>query len=202
MSLPERNIEELWSIYNNLLKHVKDDNIQSLIDSQGQRILECTYSQKISDPFCGIGGLVEYSIKLAKTAKTLVQTLNYNITAGSIIKCSLLSEIGRIGSIEQDRLKISDSDWHKEKLGQYYNWNEDCDKYSINHMTLFYMNLHNIKFTWGEYQSLILLNPGSSKDLDFYGNYKSDLSTVLCMSKEVVLRKEKNILNGTYTIPF
>ena len=202
MSLPERNIENLWKNYTNLLSILQDERVDKLIEDQGQRIIECTYSQKITEPFCGIGGLVDYSLKLAKTAKTLVQTLDYNITAHSIIKCSLLGEIGRIGTLSQDRLTISDSAWHKEKLGQYYNWNENCEKYSINHMTLFYMNHYNIRFNWNELQTLILLHSGSSEVDNFYSQHKSDTATMLKISKELVLKKEKSAIEGTDSIPF
>ena len=194
MSLPDRNVEELWNLYSNLLLSTNKsnaDSIQKLLDQQGQRIIECTYTQKISEPFCGIGGLVEYSIKLARTAKKLVETFQYNVSTADVIRCALLSEIGRIGNLSHDRLKISDSEWHKEKLGQYYNWNDECDKYSVNHMSLFYMSHYNIGFTWEEYQSLILLNAENSDVSNFYGNFKSDISTILLISKEIVLKKRK-----------
>ena len=202
MSLPERDIESLWKKYTNLLSILEDQNVSNLIDMQGQRIIECTYSQKISEPFCGIGGLVDYSLKLAKTAKDITQVSQYSINAQSIIKCALLGEIGRIGNLHHDRLEISDSEWHKEKLGQYYNWNERCDKYSINHMTLFYMNYYNIGFTWEEYQALILLQSDNSSTSEFYGNFKSDIATILEISKQLVLRKEKKVIDGTDCIPF
>ena len=202
MSLPERNIENLWKNYTNLLSILQDENVDKLIEEQGQRIIECTYSQKITEHFCGIGGLVDYSLKLAKTAKTLVQTLDYNITANSIIKCALLGEIGRIGTLSQDRLTISDSEWHKEKLGQYYNWNENCEKYSINHMTLFYMNHYSIRFNWDELQTLILLHSGSSEIDNFYRHNKSDITTILKISKDLVLKKEMSVIEGTDSVPF
>lgn len=205
MSLPERNIEELWGLYSNLLLSTSESNkeeIQELLDQQGQRIIECTYSQKISEPFCGIGGLVEYAVKLAKTSKKLAETFQYNVSPSSVIKCALLSEVGRIGNFNYDRLTISTSDWHKEKLGQYYNWNDDCDKYAINHMTLFYMSRYNIGFTWEEYQSLILLNSVDYDMSNFYGHYKSNIASILLMAKEIVLKKEKEKIDGTHTIPF
>ena len=205
MSLPERNIEDLWNLYSNLLLSTNksnSENIQKLLDNQGQRIIECTYTQKISEPFCGIGGLVEYSIKLARTAKKIAETFQYNVSHAAVIKCALLSEIGRIGNLSQDRLKISDSEWHKEKLGQYYNWNDKCEKYSINHMTLFYMSHYDIRFTWEEYQSLILLNAENSDVSNFYGSFKSDIATILLISKEIILKKEKQKIDGTHSIPF
>ena len=87
--LIERDIESLWNKYENLLKMLSDEGVNNLLEEQGQRIIECTYNQKISDPYCGVGGLVAYSLDLAKNAKALSQTLKYNVTTHSIIKSDL-----------------------------------------------------------------------------------------------------------------
>ena len=66
-----RDVEKLWNKYEGLLGYLKSDNITKLLDMHGQRIAECSYSQKTSEVFCGIGGILEYSLELAKTAKII-----------------------------------------------------------------------------------------------------------------------------------
>ena len=200
--LIDRDIESLWSKYENLLKMLSDEGVNNLLEEQGQRIIECTYNQKISEPYCGVGGLVAYSLDLAKNAKALSQTLKYNVTTHSIIKCSLLSEIGRIGLQNIDRLLVSDSEWHKEKLGQYFEWNNHCPKYNVYHMSLWYIQKYNINLSWDEWQTIMLMTGLGTEDSKFYGNHKSNLSLLLSVSKEIVLKKEKDIIDGVDVIPF
>jgi hypothetical protein len=200
--LVERDIAGLWNKYENLLKMLSDEGIEKLLEEQGQRIIECTYNQKITEPYCGVGGLVAYSLDLAKNSKALSQTLKYNISTHSIIKCSLLSEVGRIGLQNIDRLLVSDSEWHKEKLGQYFEWNSDCPKYNVYHMSLWYIQKYNIFLTWDEWQAIVLMTSLGSEDSNFYGSHKSNLSLLLSVSKEIALKKEKDIIDGVDVIPF
>ncbi len=198
----ERDIESLWSKYENLLKKLEDDNINTLLEEQGQRIIEASYSQRIKEPFCGIGGLVEYSLELAKTSSAITKALNYDLNKASLIKCSLLLVLGRIGTFNLDRFILTTSDWHKEKLGQYYDWNEDCPKYQVNDMTLFLLQRYNISLSWEEWQTLSLVKDMSSEDNKFYNLHKSRLTLVLQLAHEAVMKDEKDKIDGVYTVPF
>ena len=200
--LIERDIESLWNKYEKLLSILDDEGVNKLIEDHGQRIIECSYSQKISEPYCGIGGLVAYSLDLAKNAKVLSQTLKYDISAHAIIKCALLSEVGRIGTEHLGRFILSNSDWHKEKLGQYFDWNESCPKYNVYHMSLWYIQKYKISLSWDEWQTIMLMTSQSSEDSKFYGNHKSNLSLLLSISKDIVLKKEKDVIDGVDRIPF
>ena len=136
----ERDVKSLWEKYSNLLEKLKDENVNNLVDSLGQRILIGSYSQREKEPYCGIGGLVEYSLEIAKTASNMNNILEYNLNKASIIKCSLLSIVGKVGTLEEDRFSETTSEWHKEKLGQYYDWNESCPKYQTEDMTFFILH--------------------------------------------------------------
>ena len=57
----QRDIETLWSKYEGLLHKLQNENINNLLESQGQRIIMGTYSQREKEQFCGIGGLVQCS---------------------------------------------------------------------------------------------------------------------------------------------
>ena len=200
--LIERDVESLWKKYNKLLAVLQSEGVDKLLEEQGQRIIECSYSQKTSEPYCGIGGLVAYSLDLAKNAKKLSQALNYEISSYSIIRCSLLSEIGRIGTQYTNRFKLSDSDWHKEKLGLYFDWNENCENYNIYHMSLWYIQRYGIDLSWHEWQTIVLMSGSNSEDSKFYGMHKSKLSMILSMSKELVLKNEKDTIDGVDAVPF
>ena len=198
----ERDVETLWEKYSSLLKRLKSKNVDNLIDSMDQRILTSSFSQREKEPFCGIGGNVDYALELAKKAGALNKALNYNESKASIIKCCLLSILGRVGTLTTDRFIDTTSEWHKEKLGQYYDWNEDCPKYQINDMTLFMLQSYNINLNWEEWNAISLLKDMTSEDSKFYSAHKSRLALILQLSHETVIKDEKDKIEGKYITPF
>jgi len=198
----ERDIENLWNKYENLLKKIDSDGVEKLLSNFGQRIIESSYSQRDKEVFCGIGGNVEYALTLAKNANAICKALNYDLNTTSIIKCALLSILGRVGTEFENRYKETESEWHKEKLGQYYDWNDSCPKYSINHMTLYLLQRYEIYLSWEEFEALSLLKDMSSEDNKFYGIHKSRLSIVLNLANEATIKDELDKIKGLYTSPF
>ncbi len=200
--MESRNIEELWNKYENLLKRLSDDRINKLLDDLGQRIAECSINQRKDEPYCGYGGLLAYSLELAKNARAIASALNYDTYPASIIKVSLLSGLGYIGTLHANRFIECKSNWHIEKLGQYFDWNPECVRYSINHMTLFYINHYKIQLSWEEWITMTLLHANSDNDLKFYDFHKPRLATLMLISKEATIKKEKDLIDGTFSIPF
>jgi len=198
----ERDVETLWEKYSNLLKRLENQNVDNLINSMDQRILMSSFSQREKEPFCGIGGNVEYALELAKKASALNKALNYDLNKASIIKCSLLSILGRVGTLTRNRYIDTTSEWHKEKLGQYYDWNEDCPKYQINDMTLFILQNYNVHLSWDEWNAISLIKDMTSEDNKFYNMHKSRLALVLQLAHETVMKDEKDKIDGEYTVPF
>lgn len=198
----ERDVEALWTKYSNLLEKLKDENVDKLVDTFGQRILTGSFSQRDKEPFCGIGGLVEYALELAKKANSLNKALEYDLSKAVIIKCSLLSILGRVGTLTRNRYIDTTSEWHKEKLGQYYDWNDDCPKYQVNDMTLFLLQFHNIGLTWDEWNAISLLKDMTSEDNKFYSASKSRIALTLQLAHEAVMKDEKDKIGGVYTVPF
>lgn len=198
----ERDIETLWSKYEMLLSKLEDESINNLIEKEGERILMTSYSQREKEPFCGIGGIVEYALELAKVANKISDALNYGIYKKTIIRCALLSVLGRVGTISQNRFKDTESEWHRDKLGQYFDWNEDCPKYQINDMTLYLLQHYDVKLSWEEWNAIMLLRDSSSEESKFYGGHKSRLATVLTLAHEAVIKDELDKIAGIYTVPF
>ena len=200
--IKDREIESIWNKYTNMVTLTKDENFISFINRQDQRIVECSYSQRDKEPFCGPGGLVEYSLELLKNAKNISTAIGYEIPTTKMIKACLLSDIGRIGNETEDRFVICQSDWHKEKLGQYYDWNENCEKYNVQDMSLYHAQSNNIRLSWEEWQAIFLSKDFISEDNKFYGPHRHRLSVLLNLAKQVTLKNELDNINGVFTIPF
>jgi len=198
----ERNIEEIWGKYENFLKQFNNENINRMLEDKGQRIITTSMTQRDKEPFCGIGGIVDYSLELARAANKLNKVYEFNISNASIIKCALLSVIGRIGTLDVDRLVNKDSDWHKEKLGQYYEWNEKCPKYRTQDMTLWYIQHYNIPLTWEEWSAIKLVSESNTEITSFYSQDRSNIMLIMQMAHDVVIKIEKDKISGFYVTPF
>jgi len=198
----QRDIESLWNKYEGLLKKLESEGIDKLLEEHGQRLLESSYSLKESEPFCGIGGNIEYALKLTKTAMSISKLMNYDLNNLDIMKCALLSVLGRIGTDHCNRLNESKSEWHIEKLGQYYEWNENCPKYNTNHMTLYFLQRYNVYLTWDQMQSILLYNTENSEDNKFYNIHKSRMTIVLQTAHDLTIKDEIDQIKESYTVPF
>lgn len=200
--LPSRDIESLWNLYENITNKLDDKNIKIIVEELGQRIAEQSMSQRTNEPFCGIGGLLEYSLELAKTAKKLNEALDLKLNNLKIMKLALLSEIGRIGDHTNSRFVETTSDWHKEKLGQYYDWNEACPKFKVRDMSLWILQRYNVQLTWDEWLTLNHLGDIEGNDKSFYTKEKSPLSMCLLMAQDIVYTKENERIKREKVLPF
>lgn len=198
----ERDIENLWAKYEKFLGMLQDKGVNNLLEAQGQRIAECSFSQREKEPFCGMGGILEYSLELLKNAKKLNESLGYQQVPRDLISATLLSPIGYIGTINLDRYVLTTSEWHKEKLGQYFDWNEACPKYKIQDMTLWFLQKYNITLDWNVWQAISLLNNIKSEENKFYGSHKDRLALLVSLAHEVTLKNEFDKLKDNYTTPF
>ncbi len=200
--IKERDIENLWGKYEKFVKMTDNENFISFVDNFGQRIVECSFSQRDKEPFCGVAGLVEYSLELLKNAKNIATAIGYEFTTQSLVKTCFLTELGRIGTFHEDRLVVCTSDWHKEKLGQYYDWNEECEKYNIQDMSLFHAQRERINLSWEEWQAIHLSRDFTSDENRFYSGHRNRLSIIINLAKQVTLKNEFDKIKGIYTVPF
>lgn len=198
----ERDIEKLWGKFEKMIHHVEDDSLNKLIEEQGQRIVECSYSQRDKEPFCGVAGLVDYSLNLLINMRKLNEALGYQQSPTSIIKVALTCDLGRIGDINSNRFVITTSDWHKEKLGQYYDWNESCPKFNVQDMSLWFLQHYNVKLDWNEWQAILLSKDYMSEDNKFYSTHRDRLAVLTNIAKQVTLKNEIDKINGVYTVSF
>ena len=103
------------------------------------------------------------------------------------MKVSLLHEIGRIGDLDHDLYVAQDSDWHREKLGQHFKYNDNCPKMSISHRTLWLCSYLNIDLTQDEYLSIVTSQGLHLPENQFYGNLNNPIISGLQASRGIVL---------------
>ena len=179
-------IEENWKKYEKILGRLSDDSITSLIESLGERLAICPIGRSKSEPGSYPGRLVEHNLKVASTMRKLNESLGFNLPMQSILKVSLLHDIGRVGDENLDLLVEQDSDWHREKLGQNYKFNEDLPKMSISHRTLYLLQASGVQLTREEWIAIQISGGSHFEENRFYVGSEPSLAILLQKSKSLV----------------
>lgn len=186
-------IEFLWKKYEKYCHKLDDENINKMIEELGERLIFSSYNLKSNEPYCGEGSLLEFCIDYCEEIKNISKLFEYNqVDTKSMLFAGLFSDIGRIGTETCPRLVKQTSSWHKEKLYQEYAWNEECDKYSVTHMSLYYLHKYNIKMSWEQFLSIQLSQGMHLDENKFYINHNPDLAIYMQMAREsLFLKKNK-----------
>jgi len=180
------NIEKIksnWETYEKLLGRLADHNINKMIEVLGERILMCPESRISDQPGAYPGGLVEHALSVASTMRKLNDSLKMDVSISSIIKASLLHEIGKIGDEENDLFLIQDSDWHRNNLNQNYKYNDDISKMSISHRTLYLLQKFSINLTREEWVAIQISSGSHFEENRFYAGSETTLGILLQKSK-------------------
>lgn len=183
------NIKSNWDKYESLLNKLSDPSIEKMVEAIGERLLMCPASMKNDQYGCYPGGLVEHSLDVALTMRKINEAMNMNIQSSSILKVALLHEIGKIGDENLDYFVEQDSDWHVEKLGQHYKYNEKIDKMSISHRTLYLLQKFHIELTREEWIAIKISGGSHFEENRFYVGSETDLGILLQKSKTLAIHR-------------
>ena len=185
------NIKSNWGTYSSLCKRLEDDNIDKMINFLDNRIVTCPASLNQSSYGAYEGGLVEHALEVAKSMKIINESMNLGVKTDSILKVSLFHEIGKVGDLEIPLLINQDSDWHREKLGQMYKYNENIQKSSISHRSLYLLQSFNINLSQDEWIAIQLSQGSHFEENRFYVGSEPTLAILLQNSKSIVIHKSR-----------
>ena len=157
-------IKKNWATYKTILSRLEDDNINTLLESLGERICIAPANSNNKQYGCYPGGIVVTSTKLAKAMQALNEFHGNPVDIKSVYKIGLLHDVGRLGTIEADWLLPQDSDWHREKLGNEFKVNFDLPKLTHLQRTLFLLNHFQVKLTEEEFFALVSLDERTAKN--------------------------------------
>ena len=185
-------IESNWKTFENLCKKLSDENIDKMLDSLGERIVMTPASPKKDQVGCYPGGLVQHSLDVALTMKSLNEALGFNLPTTSLLKVGLLHDLGKVGSEDTPYFIDQDSDWHKEKLGQHYKFNENLNKMSVSHRTLCLLQSFGVTLTTDEWIAIQLAQGSHFEENRFYVGHEPTLAHVLQQAKSCVIHRNRH----------
>jgi hypothetical protein len=178
-----------WETYEKLCKRLSDHSLNSLLEFLGERLVMCPASPRLDQGGAYPGGLVEHSIAVTACMRTINQAHDLEIPVTSLLKVGLLHDIGKVGGLELDLFVEQDSDWHREKLGQMYKYNEDLPKMSTSHRTLFLLQHFGVSLSSDEWLSIQLAQGGHFEENRFYVGSEPTLALILQQAKQMTLHK-------------
>tara|TARA_B100000700_G_C14806566_1_gene743132 strand:- start:20 stop:595 length:576 start_codon:yes stop_codon:yes gene_type:complete len=187
MNIDTNKIEANWKTYEKLCKRLGDANLDTLVETIGERLVMCPASPRLDQYNCEPGGLIQHLLDTTLTMKKLNKSLCMNLSMTSILKVGLLHDIGKVGDKDNDYFITQDSDWHREKLGQHYKYNENLQKMSITHRTLFLLQMFGVSLSEEEWIAIQISSGSHFEENRFYVGSEPSLAMLLQHSKSIAI---------------
>ena len=172
--------------YQDVLKKViGSEPAKDLCETLGERLLMCP--RGLTEEAGGNPGeLVAFSLEVASAAKNLASVFG---NTKSLVKVALLHEIGKVGGLtpEEDLYLIQESEWHRDKLGQVYKYNENCPKMNVAHRTLWMLSHFNIDISREEWIAINVSQGMHMPENQFYASALDAISSGLLTARLSVL---------------
>ncbi len=194
----EIELADLYAKYTEYLQRFQDPNLDLLVEELGQRLLTATYSTKIDDGYCGPGGIIKFALDSFSVANKFAKSLESetpptNFSKKSLALITLLFPLGRLGDLENEQFVDQTSDWHRNKLGQLYEYNEKCPKMSVPHRTLFLLQHYGVKINADEMIGIICSTGMHFEENKFYLHNTSQLVQLCTHAIDIAYEREKSL---------
>jgi hypothetical protein len=184
-------IQDNWVTYEKLCGRLSDHHLNELLEAVGERIVMAPASPKEDQCGCYPGGLIEHALDVTIVMRTLNKALGTKVPISSILKVGLLHDIGKLGDLETDYFVEQDSDWHREKLGQLYKYNEDLEKMSTSHRSLYLLQHFGVNLTKDEWLAIQLAQGSHFEENRFYVGHEPSLALLLQHAKQQVIHRNR-----------
>ena len=163
-------LKENYSKYISLLRKFYPESaeaVDKLEEAMGDRLFLAP--RELVPQSGGVpGGLVSFAVSVAKRCKMFQSDVNPK----KLARVALIHELGKLGGlVEGQELYVpEESDWHREKLGRNYKYNDACPKMSGAHRTLFYVSHFGFKVDEEEWVALATSAGFQYDENKFYAN--------------------------------
>lgn len=150
----------------------KGGNILKYVENNSERIMLAPASTKRDYTCCHPGGLVEHSLRVLQNAAKLRQVYNLtdSLAAQSIILCSLFHDIGKVGTESKEYYVDNNSEWHRDKLGVYYNVADRFQHIPVSQLSLYILSKNNVEIDIDEWYAVSMVgSKGQKEDLPTQG---------------------------------
>jgi len=186
-------IKSNWETYAKLVSKSGKPGIENLLDVLGERLCMCPASTRVDQYGPYPGGVIEHVLDVTATMRKLNAALETGLPITSILAVGLLHDLGKVGDLETDYYVEQNSQWHREKLGQFYKYNEELNKMSVSHRTLYLLQHFGVSLTGDEWLAIQLAQGSHFEENRFYVGHEPTLALVLQQAKQFVIHQAREI---------
>lgn len=200
MSIDSEVVIENWKKYHSLLvtkagSH-RSEAIEKMLDALGERISTCPSSSRVSYHGCYVGGLVEHSLLTLRNAMRIRKAVSQGfeeIQEESIVFACLLHDLGKIGTLDQERYIPQTNSYYREK-GNLFEINQNVEYSTIQHMSLFLLQSFSVECSWHEWQAILLADSSyASNDMENYRMRETPLALLVTQAERLACLQTKSV---------
>lgn len=198
MKLSTEATSKLLKLLGDTVASIEDektrDAIEKLVEENTEQILAAPASNKADYHNCFPCGLLDHTLRVYVILKDIVEKYDTSntISRDSMIKVALLHDLGKIGDEEAEYYLPQTSDWHRDKLGQFYQINEEITFMTVAHRSLYWAQRYNIPLTKEEFQAIMIHDGQFVESNRPYANKEVLLAVLLNMADVLALHIEKD----------
>lgn len=197
--LTPEDIEKNWVKFTSLLGKLGDraEPVSKMLEGLGEeRVCLAPASSREKYHNCFPGGLVDHSLRVLMNAFNLCKTFGWSIPKESLILVCLLHDLGKVGGLEdgEDYYLEQTSDWHRDKLGQRYMYNEDLQYMPHAERSLFTLQSFGVRLTNEEFVAIRIHDGMFVDENKAYSMKEPALATIVHLADLVACKQEKGVL--------
>ena len=179
----EQLLENLNKFYSYIEKYVDQDKKDQLIEfykGREETLATSPASTKLSHHNCFIGGYVDHVNRVVEGALVLDKVWDRfgqkkDYTVSELVFSAINHDLGKLGTDEEPFYIPNDSQWHIEKQGAYFKYNNKMTHMRIADRSLFYLQQAGIPVSENEFLA-IKLHDGLYEESNkaYYITYSSE----------------------------
>ena len=189
MSIDENTLAVNFEKYEKLTSRINDENIVCAVTELSTRLATAPHATRESQPGAWPGGLIDCSLRVTALMRSLLSAYGFDVPIESVLKVGLLHDIGKVGDLENDLFIVQDSSWHREKLGEFFKYNENASRMPHASRTLFLLQHFCIRLTHDEFVAISQAHGMSDEQRRFFGDNVPPLALVLRQARETLSRQ-------------
>ena len=156
--------EKLAKVFESFMKgvnriensHNRDALTKMMEGPVGERFLAAPASSRVMYHNCFVGGLAEHSLRVYGIFKNLSDQYGEKFPHDDILIAALFHDLGKAGTLEEPYFIPKNSDWHLEKMGQVYDYNDNIDFMQTAQRSLRLLGLHDVRMSDNVYRGILL----------------------------------------------
>lgn len=153
----KENMGTIYSIIESMEDKERAEKIKAMLDDVADRYFIAPASGRVSYHNCFIGGLADHSLRVYNNLKILAENFSYkNIPSDSLIVVGLFHDIGKIGDRTTPYYIEQESEWHQNKLGEFYVHNPNLEYLGTAQRSLKLLGDYGIDMDIDEYKGILL----------------------------------------------